>query len=217
SPSRHGGQWAATLPALCRPQRSFFLPHASRELWPCLNRRVPERHSQILERSDVRRCVPFVHEKLLEFKRQDADVFLVLRMQPQRKETTREFHVLTHIERALLELLALQGRHEGVDEGCPAFTVHGAGSYIDLRILHDAFARFVRTTAAMVVAVDVQDENAVPSLDQLIEKLRDFSIEAVVLRRRPLDYAFGRARAPQFEAPAIFRVQSNCLVPRSIE
>src|SRR5690606_34708523 len=112
------------------------------------------------------------------------------------EEAANELHVLTHIERTTLELLAFQRGEEGFDEARPSLPVHGACPDVDFRVLHDALTGFVGAAATVVVAVDVQHEHAVPALYQPVQQADNFGIEAIVLDQGTLDYAFRRTRAP---------------------
>src|SRR5690606_1630088 len=125
--------------------------------------------------------IPLVHVKLLEFEGQDAHVFRVLRVQPAGKKTAHEFHVLPNVERSAPELLAFEGSDEGIDQGGPPVTIHGSGADVDLGVLYDALSWLIGTAAAMVIAMDVQYEHAVPPFDELIQQTGDFSIKPVVL------------------------------------
>ena len=128
-----------------------------------------------------------------------------------------ERHVLAHVDRLAVEVLAAQRLHEGVDDRRPARAVHRECADIDVRrdILRrrDCFRPF----APVVVAMDVDKDEPVVTLLDIGEDTLEFAVIRVMKGERLVQNVLGRWLSPYIQAPGLVRRPIDRSLARAVQ
>src|SRR5262245_35965952 len=114
----------------------------------------------------VQFAAPFIHKKFLEFHRNGADLAGKPLMNPAREVAAEEPHVLAHIQAAAEEVEATQIGLEPLDDDRPRRTIEAPGANIDFGVLRRIGGRAIYSVPAMVVAVQVEHNDAAVQIDE---------------------------------------------------
>ncbi len=87
-----------------------------------------------------------------------------------------EGDILAHVELAAVEVELAQRAHQRVDEKRPMLARHGEGADVDVRGTFLRLCIAVRPAASVVVAVDVQEDEAVVLGGYAVEELFELPI-----------------------------------------
>lgn len=126
-------------------------------------------------------------------------------------------NVLAHVERAAVEVEIAHPLDQRVDEEGPLLARHRKGADIDVRRLIGIGRGTVRTIAAVVVAVDVEDDETRMRCRNLIEQRAEHPVISCVNVERALDQILARPLVPDVQPPCLLRRFVNRAVGTAVE
>src|SRR4051812_6926449 len=105
-------------------------------------------------------------------------------MDPARKIAPEEVYIFPHIQLPAKVIESSHFREPPVDNWRPKRAIHGLRAEVDFRFFTWIGGRLVAAVAAVIVAVEIEDDNARVSLQQPLKQRTHLGIEIVVSRER---------------------------------
>jgi hypothetical protein len=147
---------------------------------------------------------PLVHEDLLDLDRQATGRVREALMHPARELTAPKLHVLSHVEVATEKLERREVADEAIDELRPAISIQRSRADVDLGVERGIVGGLVWARAAMIVRMQIQDDEVAEALLHLGEHPVGLRVECIVRVERSLQEIAGRLALPDLEPPGIF-------------